>query len=219
MRCCTNSKRPSLLAVAPDDHGVCVLASIDREVEVNWPQDCNWRERFAEVGSTSFPLPVRALDPCTRRPFSRLLAIGQVETDRPSSLRQLRVGQWLSQTGCGLTVACLTPVPPFCPLKRRRPGFRVALLPSLPLPATPWCHGGPADFHPITVPHRRRLTLGLLQKWSPKIPIFNLRLAPTFRCFAESLLLLPFSGFLPSLVSAFLPFSHCPFSSRRRVSL
>lgn len=67
---CTELKRPSLLAVAPIDHGV-VLASIDREAEVNWTQDCNWRERFAEVGSTAF----RILFVCTLF-FSRRPTVG-----------------------------------------------------------------------------------------------------------------------------------------------
>lgn len=101
--CCanSNSKRPSLLAVAPDDHGVCWLASIDREVEVNWPQDCNWRERFAEVGSTRLPLPARApVFPAAGHwpGGDSALALAWLGcSERAEGL------QWLSHVGCGLT--------------------------------------------------------------------------------------------------------------------
>ena len=59
-----NRRDRALLAVAPVDHGG-VLASGqligNREVEVNCTQAParNWRERFAEVGSTALPLPLR----------------------------------------------------------------------------------------------------------------------------------------------------------------
>ncbi len=85
-----NRRDRALLAVAPVDHGG-VLASGqligDREVEVNCTQARNWRERFAEVGSTALPLPLRGPAAGAHFPGSWRLAdkqrdgVGRGETD------------------------------------------------------------------------------------------------------------------------------------------